>query len=51
MIRRLIHNFHATEKQFLTLNPLLPLIFENRTFEGDRMTLENPFDEAGFSGV
>jgi hypothetical protein len=39
VIRRLIHNFHVTQKQRHTLNTVLPLIRENTNFKGGKTSL------------
>jgi hypothetical protein len=46
-IRRLIYNFHATQKQLATLITSIPLVHENASFKGNKMS-ENPFVGAGF---
>lgn len=38
VIRRLIYNFHATEKQCTALNTLLPLICEHTSFKRGKMS-------------
>jgi hypothetical protein len=45
--RRLIHNFHVTQKQRPTLNTVPPLIHENTFFQGRQNIFENNFEEAG----
>jgi hypothetical protein len=47
-IRRLIRNFHMTQKQLPTLNTVLPLISENTSFKGGRTFLRIILKKLGF---
>jgi hypothetical protein len=48
VIRRLIHNFHVTQKQRPTLNTVLPLIRENTNFKGGKTSLIIILKKVGF---
>jgi hypothetical protein len=48
VIRRLIHNFHVTQKQRPTLNTVLPLIRENTNFKEGKTSLRIILKKLGY---